>query len=111
MLPIGNLLHPKTSMLLLLNGILFAIIAFAAIQNQEWAGLGKVWFFTWMYAGALIMLFVGFHGDALGSIRHVLTATIAFRLMVWLLVFTIFDLTLSVIPKGTKWTKLNEMEF
>lgn len=104
MLPIGNLLHPKTSMLLLLNGILFILIAFAAIQNQERTILGKVWFFAWMYAGALIMLFVGFHGDALGLIRHVLVATVAFRLMIWLLVFTIFDLTLSVIPKGTKWT-------
>jgi hypothetical protein len=108
MLPIGNLLHPKTSMLLLLNGILLAIIA---IQNQERIILGKVWFFAWMYGGALIMLFVGLHGDALGLIRHVLVATVAFRLMVWLLVFTIFDLTLSVIPKGTKWMKLDRMEF
>lgn len=110
MLPIGNLLHPKTSMLLLLNAILLALIVFTAIQNLERIILGKVWLFVWMYAGALIVLFVGFHGDALGSIRHVLVATVAFRLMVWLIVFTIFDLTLSV-PNGTKWTKLDEMEF
>lgn len=53
--------------------------------------------FIWLFLGEMALLFVSYHGDALGILRHTLVAVMPLRLSLWLLLIVIFDIVIFIV--------------
>jgi hypothetical protein len=91
---IGNYLHPQSGTVFFLVAILLLIVwAHAAVQNDNtahpWA-----WLLTWAFLTASATMFFSIFGDTHGLVRHALSSTVTYRLLMWLLLFLIADFSL-----------------
>lgn len=91
LLPLGDMLHPTSSAAILIVFLLTLLppgIA-ARARTLRWSVLA--WIFGWLLLAEAAMLFVSFHGDSLGVIRHALVAVMPLRLSIWLLIVVAMD--------------------
>lgn len=96
MIKLGDMFHPKTSAVILLDIVLTLIIFTISLRTKDVVMLKWVWVLVWLLMGEFILLFISYHGDARSTIRHTLVATMPLRLSVWLLVMVIFDFAWSL---------------
>jgi hypothetical protein len=92
---LGNMLHMTSSGPLLLGGVLTAALVLAAAASRSARGAAVAWVFIWLLLNELVLLFVSYHGDTLGVIRHVLVAVVPLRLSAWILPPFFLDLALA----------------
>jgi len=89
---IGDMLHPKTSGVILLDVFFTIIIMFIAFRSRDADSLTWLWITMWLFIGEMVLLFISYHGDARSTIRHTLVATMPLRLSIWLLAILVFDM-------------------
>lgn len=89
--PFGDMLHPTSSSIIALDIFLTVSVLAAAIKRHEQTSLALGWMFVWLLVGEFVLLFVSYHGDSLGVIRHALVAVVPLRLSTWLLTVFVLD--------------------
>jgi len=97
-LAIGNLIHPTSSAVFFIDILLLGFLWLHYFKGQTrlqlaWALLG-----SWLFLSACATLFIGYHSDSIGVVRHVLGSVLYYRLFMWLFLFVAFDLSLSLSP-------------
>lgn len=92
--PLGNLLHPLSSSVLLIDLLLMLILLFGRLSpNQEIAHRESSWtiFVGIVLLGAVMMTFVSYFGEVRSIWRHVLSGVMPLRLGMWLALLALLD--------------------
>ncbi len=98
LLPLGDLLHAKSSTVVAVDLLLLMILLCIARRNRNPHSIADAWVGAWTTCIALIVLFVSYHGDSLGMIRHALAGVLPLRLALWILTILIIDNVLMRSP-------------
>jgi hypothetical protein len=88
---IGNLFHPLSTVVILVDFLLTAAIVFTALRNPSSNLSAWAIIFVCLLLAETILLFVSYHGDYYSKNRHVLASLVPFRLSFWLLLAAITD--------------------
>jgi hypothetical protein len=95
MLPIGDKLHPRTPAVFLVDFVLMLVLVLMIVQRKRVSRLPWAILLAWLFACELALLFVTFHGDALGITRHALIAVVPARMSMWLSGALLLDVLLE----------------
>jgi hypothetical protein len=98
--PWGNMLHISSSAPILLDPLLTLALVLVAMRRGS-RGATICWSSIWLLLSEFVLLFVSYHGDSLGVIRHVLVAVVPLRLSTWILPLALLDTSLMAIPGAT----------
>jgi len=122
MIPIGDILHPRSGWVAWIDLALVVILFFTSsfsnmLLTKKRKGISKdidiapandnevhgrvgliIWslIYMWLFLGEVVLLFVSFHGDALGILRHTLVAVMPLRLTLWTMAMVIIDIGISI---------------
>jgi len=96
----GNLLHPTTYLVLVLDLILLIGMLIAARRADGEREYLLAWLGSWLFLSAAITLFISFFADSIGVARHTLLSIELFRLLFWLLLMWLIDLVINRIPSA-----------
>jgi len=95
LIPLGNILHPLSSSVLLIDLLLTLLIIGMALQfhtvhNNTWAVIA-----VWLFISGAVLLAAGYFGEVRSVQRHALAGTVPLRLSLWLMFAIVADLSLS----------------
>lgn len=96
-LDLGNLLHPLSSAVVLIDLLLLVFLWLLYLQWRARWHFAWAWLGTWLFLSAFATLLIGYHSDSIGIVRHVLAAVVYSRLFLWLFLLVVLDQAL--IPK------------
>lgn len=99
MLPIGDILHIRSSCTIYYDFLLTLFIVIIAIRKMKPHDISWAFIAIWLFISEIFLLFISYHGDSLGVERHALVAVMPLRLSVWLLTCIFCDLTYSYIKR------------
>ena len=91
MIPIGDVLHLRSPIVLAIDLLLTLALIFVVIFFRRCSRIPWVILLGWLFLCEMALLFVAFHGDALGITRHTLGAVMPARMSMWLLGVILFD--------------------
>ncbi len=91
--PFGNLLHPISSGIVLVELILVLALVGLALRLRTsevliWAGVG-----AWLFLGGVILLLVGYLGEVRSIVRHAQGGVVPLRLALWLLLVMVAEVS------------------
>lgn len=87
----GDLLHPKSLLVLLLNVISLPACWLAFLQRrQAWFG-AWTWLLTFLFLSASVVGLLGLLADSIGLTRHTMFGVEVFRLNLWLFWLILMD--------------------
>jgi hypothetical protein len=91
--PFGNLLHPISSGIVLVDLILALALVGLALRMRTresliWAGVG-----AWLFLGGAILLLVGYLGEVRSIVRHAQGGAVPLRLALWLLLAMVVEVS------------------
>jgi hypothetical protein len=88
----GNILHPTTYLILILDILLLIGILVSAVKTEGQREYTWAWLGSWLFISAIITLFISYFADSIGVTRHTLLSIELFRLMFWLFLIWLIDL-------------------
>jgi hypothetical protein len=91
--PFGNLLHPISSGIVLVELILVLALVGLALRLRTsevliWTGVG-----AWLFLGGVILLLVGYLGEVRSIVRHAQGGVVPLRLALWLLLVMVAEVS------------------
>lgn len=89
---IGQLVHPETGVVYLLDVILVLSLCILAWKKRDAITIAWTWLAIWFFLSTALTLFMNFFGDVSGALRHVTPPVAMFRLMIWVLLLVHLDL-------------------
>jgi len=95
LMPLGNILHPKSSIPMAVDFLLLLAILAVTFKTKTSESKAWGWLALWMFLSAGINMFINIFGDVFALPRHALVATTTFRLFMWLFVIVFADLSIS----------------
>ena len=96
LIPLGLLLHSRSSTTVLIGFIFLAGILMNVVNNRMDQALHAwLWIGIWLYASAALTFFVSYFSDTGGLSRHMLLSITMFRLFMWLYLLITMDLILT----------------
>lgn len=97
-LQVGDIVHAKSSAIPLLDAILVLALLIRAIRRrttESWPAAGLT---LWLLLSATTTFVIAFFADPIGVERHVLFALTVFRLLSWIVLFLVGDITQDIAP-------------
>jgi len=91
LLSIGELIHPETTAVYLIDSLLIIILCLKAISQSKTSIIGWTWLAAWFFLSSMITLLVSFFGDAEGILRHIMPSVESLRLFMWIFLFVLID--------------------
>jgi hypothetical protein len=98
-LDLGNFFHPLSSGVLLIDLLMLGFLWLLYFRCRAHWHFAWAWLGSWLFFSACATLFIGYHSDSIGIVRHVLAAVVYFRLFLWLFLLVILDQAL--VPRWT----------
>lgn len=95
LIPVGNTLHPKSSIPMAVDFLLLLVILAIVFKTKTSESKVWGWLAMWMFLSAGSNMFINIFGDVFALPRHALIATTTFRLFMWLFVIVLTDLSIS----------------
>ena len=92
LLDLGEIVHPETNAVYLIDLILFLSILAAAVKYRNAETVAWTWLAVWMLMYSTISLFVTLYGDIDGTRRHIYPSVELFRLFAWIFLAALTDL-------------------
>ncbi len=91
---IGNYIHPKSGVIFFVTLILLLILwnQFLFQKNQD--ALPWIWLMTWAFLATTGTMFFSVFGDSWGLVRHALSSTTTYRLLMWMLLIVLADFSM-----------------
>jgi hypothetical protein len=91
----GNYLHPKSAAVFFAAlGLLLGLWNLFLFQKRR-DSLPWIWLMTWAFLAAAGTMFLSIFGDSWGLVRHALSSTMTFRLLMWLLILILIDFSMT----------------
>lgn len=94
LLKVGKILHPETSAIYLIGGLLFVTALIHAFQQRTPSAIVWAWLAIWFFGIAVVTLLLSFFGDTAGTRRHIMPSVEMFRLFIWVFLMPFLDLSL-----------------
>jgi hypothetical protein len=91
LITIGEMLHPETNSVYLLNFLMPIGLIISAIKNKDETIISWAWISIWMLGAAVVTLFLVFFGDTAGTRRHIFQSVELLRLDSWILLTVYID--------------------
>ncbi len=91
---IGNYIHPKSGVIFLITLVLLLTLwnQFLFQKNQD--ALPWIWLLTWAFLATTGTMFFSIFGDSWGLVRHALSSTTTYRLLMWMLLIVLVDFSM-----------------
>jgi hypothetical protein len=91
---IGNYPHPKSGATFFITLILLLMLwnQFLFQKNQD--SLPWIWLMTWAFLVTTVTMFFSIFGDSWGLVRHALSSTTTYRLLMWMLLIILADFSM-----------------
>lgn len=84
LLTIGQLVHPETNAVYLLDAVLVVSIIVISLRHPSSHQWAWSWFIAWVFFYASASLLLSFFGDNIGIHRHIFPSVAIFRLLLWI---------------------------
>jgi hypothetical protein len=91
---VGNYMHPKSGVIFLVNLILLLILWNQFQFQKKQAALPWVWLTAWVFLTASGTMFSSIFGDSWGLVRHALSSTLTYSLLMWMLIIILADFSM-----------------
>ena len=98
LLIIGEILHPETYAVYVIDFLLLISICYTAIKSGRPGIYGMAWLALWMFFYLSVSLLLSFFGDTNGTGRHIFPSVEGFRLFGWIYLLVNMDLAGSRAP-------------
>ncbi|MBI5953796.1 MAG: hypothetical protein HY865_19240 [Chloroflexi bacterium] len=92
---IGNYLHPKSGSIFLVDLILLLMLWNQFLFQKNRAALPWIWLMTWTFLIAASSMFFNIFGDSWALVRHTLSSTTTYRLLMWMLLLILVDFSVQ----------------
>jgi hypothetical protein len=96
----GNYLHARSGTVFFVGLFLLLTLYGHAVLHRNTASSVWAWLMTWAFLTAGMTMFFTIFGDTYGLIRHALSSAVTYRLLLWLLLFLLADLSLQQRPSS-----------
>ena len=90
----GHYLHPKSGATFFIILILLLMLLNQFVFQRNQAALPWLWLTTWAFLVASGTMFVSIFGDSWGLVRHALSSTTTYRLLMWMLLLILVDFSM-----------------
>ena len=87
----GNLMHPLSSAVILIDFLLLILVAVKAVKSGEAADIRSFWTLLILFLGGGLMMSIAYLGEVRSIWRHVFGGVLALRLMLWLWISALFS--------------------
>ena len=87
----GNLMHPLSSAVILIDFLLLILVAVKAVKSGEAADIRSFWTLLLLFLGGGLMMSIAYLGEVRSIWRHVFGGVLALRLMLWLGISALFS--------------------
>ena len=91
---IGNYIHPKSGVIFFVALILLLILWNQFLFQKNRDALPWIWLLTWAFLATTLTMFFSIFGDTWGLVRHALSSTTAYRLLMWMLLIILTDFSM-----------------
>jgi hypothetical protein len=95
LLTIGEIFHPETNAVYVIDLILLFSLCAAAFKRRDKESIAWAWIASWILLYSAISLFISFFGDIDGTRRHIYPSVEQFRLFLWIFLTLQFDRALT----------------
>lgn len=92
LLNIGQIVHPETNAVILIDVILLAAMYGHVLRHPNARQWAWIWFATWVFGYACMSATLSFFGDNIGIHRHIFPAVETLRLLLWICLLVNMDL-------------------
>jgi hypothetical protein len=92
---VGNYLHPKSGSTFLVDLILLFLLWNQFLFQKNRAALPWIWLMTWTFLIAASSMFFNIFGDSWALVRHTLSSTTTYRLLMWMLLLILLDFSMQ----------------
>lgn len=100
LLALGEMLHPRSSVVFLVDLMLLASLLWLAFKGRAPRQIAWAWLGSWLFLSASLMLLVSFHADTWGISRHVMGSIFLYRLFFWLFLLVVIDYVVGMDAGG-----------
>lgn len=100
LITIGEIFHPETNSVYLLNFLMLIGLIVSAIKNKDENIISWAWISTWMFGAATATLFLVFFGDTVGTRRHIFQSVELLRLYSWIFLTVYIDHAIRYRPNS-----------
>lgn len=90
-LSIGDLLHSRSSSVLVVDALIVLALGLSAARLREPNIAAWAWILFWLLISASATLVLAFFADPVGVERHVVYSLVLFRLLMWLAILVLTD--------------------
>jgi hypothetical protein len=90
----GNYIHAKSAAIFIIVLLLLILLWTQAIFQNRTEAYPWACVLTWAFLTASATMFFSIFGDSWGLVRHALSSTATYRLLMWMLLLIIFDFSL-----------------
>lgn len=88
---IGELVHPESNSIYLIDTLMLLGLFIAAIRSREPSLIAWSWLGLWLFLVAFVTLILTFFGDTAGTRRHIYPSIETFRLFTWIFLAVFID--------------------
>lgn len=92
-LQVGDWVHARSTSVILVAILSWLAILLAGVKGRSPAGLTWAWFLGWLLVSALATTALTFFADPAGVERHVLLSLVVLRLLMWMGLLVLIDMT------------------
>jgi len=92
---VGNYLHPKSGSVFLITLMLLLLLWNQYLFQKNQAALPWIWLTTWGFLIAASSMFFNVFGDSWALVRHALSSTTTYRLLMWMLLLILLDFSMQ----------------
>ncbi len=94
--PIGNLLHPLSASVILIDLLLLLTLLFIWVRRLDGIAFSWLIFCTGLVIGGIMLMSIMFLGEVRSIWRHVLGGVMPLRLAVWIMLAVLLDTALEI---------------
>jgi hypothetical protein len=91
---IGDYMHPKSGAIFFVTLILLLILWYQFMFQKNQGAFPWIWLTTWAFLVTASTMFFSIFGDSWGLVRHALSSTTTYRLLMWMLLIIIADFSM-----------------
>jgi hypothetical protein len=90
---LGEFFNPRSAAVFSITVVLLLGIWACLLFQKSQTAFPWAWLFTWAFLTSVITIFLTIFGDTYGLVRHALSSTITFKLLMWMSLFIVLDLS------------------
>jgi hypothetical protein len=95
LVPIGDMLHPLSSAVILIDLLLALLLAYTGIRSRDPRAFTWGWIALWLFISSVLLMALGITGEVRSVVRHAMVGVVPLRLALWIFLAVLIDKVLS----------------